>query len=216
MAPPYRNVIFDMDGTLIDSKPGIQAGITHALRQLGHEVPSEFDLDWAIGPPLRDVMTRVLTGLGDNRVPEAITHYREYYGKTSIFNARLFEGIPELLNDLSSSGRALFVGTSKMIPFARMLVEHFGLSPYFVGIYGSELDGRNQQKTELIRHLLDDGGLDPARTVMVGDREHDVIGARANGIAVIGVTYGYGSREELECAGASVFCETPAGLMEYL
>jgi phosphoglycolate phosphatase len=214
MVSPYRNVIFDLDGTLIDSRPGILAGIRHALAQLGHELPNNIPLDWAIGPPLEEVMARLLEPFGDDRINQAVSHYHDHYGGVGLFFARPYEGISKLLRGMRNAGQSLFVGTSKLAPFATTVLEHFGLAEHFAAIYGTELDGRFSSKTDLIRHILNERRLDPRATVIIGDREHDVISAHANGVGVISVTYGYGTVAELRAAGADVLCSTPSRLRE--
>jgi phosphoglycolate phosphatase len=213
---PDRRVIFDLDGTLIDSRPGILSGLRHALGSLGHDLPPDLDLDWAIGPPLDEVMARLLSPRGDVRVEAAVLAYREHYGRLGLFDARLYEGIAPLLAELSSSGRTLFIGTSKLAPFARRVAEHFGLAHHFRGVFGSEADGRFRRKADLIRRILDEHRLAPSEVVMVGDREHDVLGARALGVPVVSVTYGYGTAEELLAAGATVLCDSPDQLRGHL
>jgi phosphoglycolate phosphatase len=214
MGRPYRNVIFDLDGTLIDSRPGVLAGIRHALAQLGHKLPSGIPLEWAIGPPLEDVMARLLKPFGDDRVNQAVTHYRDHYGGVGLFFARPYEGTSKLLGSMRNAGQSLFVGTSKYTPFAMTVLEHFCLAEHFAGIYGAEPDGRFSSKTDLIGHILKEHRLDRSETVVVGDREHDVVSARANGVGVISVTYGYGTVAELTAAGADVLCATPSLLRE--
>jgi phosphoglycolate phosphatase len=214
MGKPYRNVIFNLDGTLIDSRPGILAGIRHALAQLGHDLPSNIPLDWAIGPPLEEVMARLLEPCGDDRINQAVSHYRDHYGGVGLFFARPYEGISKLLRGMRTAGQSLFVGTSKLAPFAITVLEHFCLAEHFAGIYGAEADGRFSSKTDLIRHILNERRLDPRETVVIGDREHDIFSARANGVEVISVTYGYGTVAELLAAGADVLCNTPSRLRE--
>jgi len=214
MGRPYRTIIFDLDGTLIDSKPGILGSIRHALGRLGHELPEGHDLDWVLGPPLEEVMTRLLAWRGDGRTSLAVAHYRDHYGSGGLFEARPYDGIPVLLAELASSGRTLLVGTSKYTPFAQRVLDYFGLAGLFAGVYGTEPNARVTPKTDLIRRILTDRRLVAAETVVVGDREHDMIGARANGVAAVGAVYGYGTREELLAAGAEVLCETPDRLSD--
>jgi phosphoglycolate phosphatase len=214
MGSPYRNVIFDLNGTLIDSRPGILAGIRHALAQLGHELPNKCSLDWAIGPPLEEVMARLLEPFGDNRICQAVSHYHDHYGGVGLFFARPYVGISRLLGGMRNAGQSLFVGTRKLAPLATTVLEHFSLAEHFAGIYGAEADGRFSSKTDLIGQILRERRLDPKATVVVGDREHDVISARANGVNVICVTYGYGTVAELHAAGAEVLCDTPSRLRE--
>jgi phosphoglycolate phosphatase len=211
-----RNVIFDLDGTLLDSKPGILAGLRHALSELGHELPADQALDWAIGPPLAEVMVQLLKPFGDARVEQAVLCYRSWYATTGLFDARPYPGIPDLLEQLTRQSKSLFVGTSKRTVFARTVLEHFGLASRFRAIYGAEPHGRFDKKADLLSHVLAVEGLEPAQTVLVGDREHDVVGGRANALRVVAVTYGYGSREELVSAGAVVFCDSPNQLAALL
>jgi phosphoglycolate phosphatase len=207
-------VLFDLDGTLLDSKPGIVAGLRQALGRLGHEVPAEHPLDWAIGPPLAEVLARLLADFGDDRIEQAVGLYREWYWASGLFDARVYAGVPEMLEDLVGAGKVLFVATSKRTDFARRVLAHFGLAGRFRAIQGAEPHGRFDDKAELIRHLLAAERLDPGETVLVGDRAHDVAAARANGLGVVGVTYGYGSRVEL--AEADVRCDSPAELAALL
>ena len=169
-----------------------------------------------IGPPLEEVMSRLLTPLGDDRTALAVAHYREHYGAGGLFNAHVYEGIPKLLTDLASSGRTLLVGTSKTTPFARRILEHFGLAGVFADVYGSDPGAPAPSKAEIFRRIMTDWNLPPSETVVVGDREHDILAARANGLAAVAVLYGYGSRAELASAGAEVFCETPDDLRDLL
>lgn len=216
MVRPFRNIIFDLDGTLIDSKPGIHGSLRHALRRLGHELPEGHDLDWVLGPPLEEIMTRLLAEFGDTRVAEAVAYYREHYGAGGLVEARPYEGIPGLLADLDASGKTLLVATSKLTPFARRILEHFGLSGFFAGVYGTEPGPRALSKGALIGAILATRQLEPSDTVVVGDREHDMIGARTNALARIGATYGYGTREELITSGADVLCDAPGTLRDLL
>jgi phosphoglycolate phosphatase len=214
--PPYRNVIFDLDGTLVDSRPGIVSGLRFMLGRLGHDVPPDcdLDLDWMIGPPIDEAMARLLARFSDDRVALGVSTYREYYGAIGLFDAKPYDGIPALLAALTGDGRTLLVGTSKLVPFARRVLDHVGLSGHFAGIHGAEPDGRFREKADLIRSILATRHLDPEATVMVGDREHDVQGALASGLDVVGVTYGYGTADELRRAGATVVCDTVQGIYD--
>jgi len=209
-----RNIIFDLDGTLLDSRPGILAGLRQALRSLGHELPADLCLNWAIGPPLLEVMARLLAPLGDARAEEAAACYRDWYRTEGLFDSRPYPGVPEMLECLSGMGKVLFVGTSKRTDFARTVLEHFGLAGRFRCVYGAEPHGKFDRKPDLIRHLLEIERLAVAETALVGDREYDVAAARANGLRMVGVTYGYGSREELE--DAALLCDSPELLAELL
>lgn len=202
--------LFDLDGTLTDPKAGITRSIQYALERLGRPVLEADALTWMIGPPLVAGFTKLLGGAGD--VLEAVRLYRERYTDVGLFENKVYAGIPAMLRTLQDEGAVLFVATSKPHVYARRIVEHFGLSSFFREIYGSELDNRNADKRDLLRYVLGIERFDPATAVMIGDREHDAIGARANGLAAIGVTWGYGSREELLEAGVACLVDRPAAL----
>jgi phosphoglycolate phosphatase len=202
--------LFDLDGTLTNPKAGITRSIQYALERLGRPILEADELTWMIGPPLIAGFTKLLGGPAE--VPDAVRFYRERYSDIGLFENEVYEDIPSLLLELQEKDVRLFVATSKLHVFARRILDHFDLSRFFVEIYGSELDNRNADKRDLIRHILDQERLDPTRAVMIGDREHDVIGARANDIATIGVTWGYGSRRELLDAGAACLVDEPREL----
>ncbi len=206
--------LFDLDGTLTNPKTGITRSVQYALERLGRPVPHADDLTWMIGPPLVASFTELLGSPAE--VPEAVRLYRERYGDVGLFENEVYAGIPALLQNLQDRGIRLYLATSKPHVFARQILDHFELSRFFIEIYGSELDNRNADKRDLIRHILDQERFDPARAVMIGDRKHDAIGAKANGIATIGVTWGYGSREELLDAGAACLVDAPHELPELI
>jgi len=210
-----ENVLFDLDGTLTDPKLGITSAVRYSLQRLGVEAPSADELTVFIGPPLWASYKKYF-GFDEEKANEAVTLYREYFADRGLFENELYAGIPEMLADLRERGFRAFVATSKPSVYARRITDHFGLSAYFESVEGSELDGRRSDKAELIAHVLASFGLDKRRTVMVGDREHDIIGAVKNGIASIGVGYGYGSREELEAAGASHYVASVEELRDIL
>lgn len=204
--------LFDLDGTLTDPKAGITRSVQYALERLGRPVPEADALTWMIGPPLLAGFTELLGGPED--VPEAVRLYRERYSDVGLFENEVYDGIPALLQTLRDEGVALFLATSKLQVYARRILDHFGLSQFFREAYGSEPDNRNADKRDLIRHILDVERFDPSKAVMVGDRMHDAIGARANGIATIGITWGYGSRQELLNAGVACLVDAPDALEE--
>ena len=203
-------ICFDLDGTLSDPKLGITRSIQHALRELGRPVPTADDLTCCIGPPLLGSFKKLL---GSRKEAEnALLLYRERFTETGIYENELYPGITAALSGLKSSGRRMFVATSKPKAFADRIIEHFGLSPYFEAIYGSEFDGTRSDKSELLGWVVAQERLSPAQTVMVGDRSHDVAGARKNGMATLGVLYGYGTMAELLEAGADDLCHSPTDL----
>ncbi len=204
--------LFDLDGTLTDPKTGITRSVQYALEKLGRPVPEADELTWMIGPPLVEGFTKLLGGA--EHALEAVRLYRERFSDVGLFENEVYEGIPAALESLQELGARLFVATSKPHVFARRILDHFGLSRFFREVYGSELDNRNADKRDLIRHILDRERFDPAAALMVGDRKHDAIGARTNGITALGVTWGYGSRQELLEAGVACLVENPGGLEE--
>ena len=208
-------IYFDLDGTLTDPKIGITRSIQYALDKLGHPaIPSEDELTWCIGPPLRASFTKLLGG--EHASDRAVSLYRERFADIGIFENSLYAGIADILTALARPGRRLFVATSKPGVFAERIIDHFGLRDHFERVFGSELDGTRSDKTQLLEYALKETSVDPSRAIMIGDRSHDIVGARNNGMSAIGVLYGYGSREELTEAGAHHVCARPHGLLEHL
>lgn len=204
--PRYATVLFDLDGTLTDPRVGITRGVQHGLRAVGIEVDDPDTLVPYIGPPIHDGLV-ALHGVAPDDIEPAVTAYRAYYRTQGMFENELHLGIPELLADLRAAGVVLALATSKPASIAADIVEHFGLGRWFSFIGGATLDGSRRAKADIIDHTLEElGRLGPApdrrTTVIVGDREHDVHGALAAGIASIGVRWGYASSGELEAAGA--------------
>ena len=209
-------VLLDLDGTLIASRNGIVACLRGALGELGHELDPAEDLDWVIGPPLPDVMARLLGGLGDDRIEAAIDAYRRHSATSGIMETPLFPGIQGFMDELAGSGRRVFLATSKPVHLARKILELRGLTGYFNGFYGARPDDSGAEKPELIAGLVAQEAIDPKRAVMVGDRRYDISGAHANGIRGIGALWGYGGREELEEAGADALAESPETLFKVI
>ena len=203
-----RAILLDLDGTLIDSRPGILASCEAALRALGHTPDPAFDITPLIGPPLPQVIARLLARHGDDRVDAGMTAYRAHYGETGLHMATVYPGIPAALRAVSAGVRC-FVVTSKRTDFAARIVASLDFAGTIGGVYGTEPDGSLDDKSRLIAEVLRVEDLEPGSTVMVGDRSHDMIGARANGLRAIGVLWGYGSRDELSAAGANALLATP-------
>lgn len=211
----YHTYFFDLDGTITDSSAGITNSVMYALKKFGIEEGDRTKLYKFIGPPLI-VSFRDYYGFSEEDVLRAIQYYREYYQDKGIFENRVYDGFEEMLKELKSAGKRLAVATSKPEPYARRIIEHFGLSPYFDYVAGMELDGGRGTKAEVIQYALKALGIeDKSGVLMVGDREHDVIGAKEAGIDCLGVLYGFGSREELERAGADYIAETVGEISEY-
>jgi phosphoglycolate phosphatase len=208
-----RAVLFDLDGTLVDSRPGILASLHAALRELGHSPDPSIDLTWAIGPPLEDSMELLLRPYRDDRTREAVEAYRRHYRRHGVSVAAEYPGIRAAIDAMNAAGWRLFIATSKRASLARELLSHLDLSDRFAAIHGSTEDGSLDQKGPLIAHILRHEALDAAHAVMVGDRRHDVAGARANRVPVVGVAWGYGTRTELQEAGADAVIDDTAELM---
>jgi phosphoglycolate phosphatase len=201
--------LLDLDGTLIDSLPGIRASCLATLATLGHVLDPAIDFTSLVGPPLPEVMRRLLSRYGDDRIDAAVIAYRAHYAEAGMYEATVYPGVPAMLEALVSTGAAVFVATSKRTMFARPILQRLGLADRLRGIYGTEPDGSLDDKTRLVAALLRAEGIDPRETVMAGDRSHDMVGARANGVGAIGVLWGYGSRGELEAAGAERLVASP-------
>lgn len=210
-------LLLDLDGTLTDPRDGIVASIRYALECLGEAPPPDGALERFIGPPLAASFTELLgTSPGDERIDLAISRYRERFAARGWRENRVYPGIPELLDALRGRGWRCVVATSKPGLFAERIALHFDLRRRLDGVYGSELDGRRGEKPELLAHVLETEAVSARRAIMLGDRRHDVLGARANGMRSIGAAWGYGSRSELEAAGADRVCASPAEVPDAL
>jgi phosphoglycolate phosphatase len=206
------SVLLDLDGTLIDSMPGIAASCLVALRALGHEPEETLDIRPMIGPPLEEMLQVLLRRYGDDRVEEAVAAYREHYGESGFRGSVPYPGIGAALEDMKANGLRLYLATSKRVVFARRILDYLKFTPLFDGIYGSTPSGELDHKPELLAHILSRQGLSGSRSLMVGDRRFDILGAQAVGMRSLGVLWGYGSREELETAGAAQLVASPADL----
>lgn len=198
-------LFFDLDGTLTDPARGIVASIWYALDQLGVERPPAEELTKYIGPPLAESMA---TLVGESRADDALHHYRARYAETGWRENAVYAGIDDMLARLRGSGFELYVATSKVQVFATRILSHFELDGYFSGVFGAELDGRRADKSDLLRFALATTGTS-TDAVMIGDRRYDVAGARSNGMRSVGVTWGFGSRDELIEAGADALVDAP-------
>ncbi len=204
----YDIFFFDLDGTLTDSSLGITNSVIYALRKFGIEETDRKKLYSFIGPPLT-VSFEKFCGFSKEQTAKAVEYYREYYRDRGIYENRVYDGMEEVLKELKNRGMSLVVATSKPEPFARQIIDHFHLARYFDYVAGMELNGGRGTKEEVIRYGLAACNItDKSRVLMVGDREHDVIGAKAAGIDCLGVLYGFGTREELIKAGADYLAET--------
>ena len=204
----YEYLFFDLDGTLTDPAEGITKSVEYALNKFGITVADRSELLCFIGPPLVDSF-RDFFGFSDEDAARAVGYYREYFPEKGIFDNRVYDGIPELLAKLRAAGRTLVLATSKPEEFARRIMDKFDLARYFKHICGATFDGRISKKAEVIEYAIETAGItDRSSVLMIGDREHDVLGAKKAGVDSLGVLFGYGSREELEEAGATYIAES--------
>ncbi len=196
----YETVLFDLDGVLTDSKEGITKSIQYALSTVGIEVSDLQSLERMIGPPLRETFAEFYQ-LQDERLHQAILAYQERFADKGVYENRVYEGIEDLLKQLSNTRRKLFMATTKPTIFAQIIADHFQIDQYFTEIVGSNIDGTMVDKTSLIAKILNENkDVYKETTVMIGDRKHDIIGAKNNDIDSIGVCYGYGTLEEIKKA----------------
>ena len=209
-------LLFDLDGTLTDPGIGITNSVMYALKSFGIIEHAREKLYPFIGPPLLNSFMEFY-GFDEQKAEEAVTRYREYYQETGIYENLVYDGIPELLKELKTEGKIILLATSKPEPFAKQILTHFNLMQYFTAVAGSDFGKIRNTKGKVIAYALElyakmSGGTVQAlreRAIMIGDRSYDIEGAKENGIRSVGVLWGYGSREELEKAGADNVIETP-------
>ncbi len=212
----YDILLFDLDGTLTDSSEGITNSVAYALSKWGITVEDPRSLTAFVGPPLTESFEKYYGIVGEDNW-RAVTYYREYFEKQGMYENTVYDGIRELLAELKEGPAKVIVTTSKPETYSREILDYFDLTRYFDDIFGANMDGTRLKKKELIRDVL--GRWDPDRRhrpVMIGDREHDILGAKAMQIDSIGVLYGFGSREELETAGATHIIDSVSSLRAYL
>ena len=204
----YDTILFDLDGTLTDPKEGITKSVQYALSKMGITVTDRDTLIPFIGPPLLHSF-RQCYQMDDEQAAAAVRYYREYFSQTGLYENAVFAGIPSLLQRLTDQNRTLVVATSKPTVFSVTILKYFGLIGYFKEIVGSNLDGTRTEKHEVIAYALSLlGEVNPHRTIMVGDRKHDILGAKMNGIPCIAVAYGYGTLDELTAAAPEFLAAT--------
>ena len=212
----YDTILFDLDGTLTDSGLGITKAVQYALGQMGYEVPERESLFCFIGPPLHRSFQKHYR-MDEATSVEAVRQFRVYYNQMGgILENEVYGGIREMLAALKQAGKRLMVATSKPQAAAELVMHHFGLDEYVPEIIGGTDDPRRNTKGKVIAWVLREYGVEPGTAVMVGDREHDVLGAAENGIPCIGVTWGYGDRPELETAGAKAVFDRAEEVTEYI
>lgn len=212
----FEYVFFDLDGTLTDSQEGILNSFRNLFAHYGLEVPDYNTLCTFIGPPLAKTMTESF-GFTGQQALDSIKVFRSYYDTKGYMENRLYDGIENLLIELKKRGIRLSVATSKPEVTAKMIIRHFNLEKYFDFVCGSGADESRSKKSEVIEYALKSNGIsDLSKVLMVGDRKYDVEGARTAGLKCAGVLFGYGSRRELEEAGADFIAEKPADIVNFL
>ncbi len=204
-------LFFDLDGTLTDSKPGMVRCVRYAFDRMNMTAPDESVIASLIGPPFHETLGPLFGS--EEKGEQALAFYRERFADKGWRENSVYDGVPEALSELSKAGHDLYVATSKPLTFAEQIIEHFELSSFFIRVFGPTLDGALSNKVELLAYALSETQVDPKTSVMIGDRRHDIAGARGNGLGSIGVLYGYGSRAELTEAGADSLVDAPQDLI---
>ena len=214
----FTHIFLDLDGTLTDPALGITNSFVHALKYYGLPIPSFEELCKLIGPPL-PYSFETTFGFAHDKAMEAVAKYREYFAEKGLYENSVYDGIPELLQQLRDKGLHLAIATSKPEEYSIKIAEHFGLAKYFDHICGSLMDETRSKKSEVIAYAMQTNGLasdDSSRILMIGDRFHDIEGAKANNIKTCGVLYGYGTRAELEQAGADFIAPDVMSILSFV
>ncbi|MCR5737350.1 MAG: HAD hydrolase-like protein [Eubacterium sp.] len=212
----FQTIIFDLDGTIIDSAQGILNSAMYALHKMGIEDVERDSLYSFIGPPLRDSF-RTFFKMNDEDSKKAVDYYREYYREKGVLEVSIYDGIAEVLKTLKQQGKQVMMGTSKPEIFARRIADHLDIAQYFDVIAGGDLEGKRDDKVSVLNYGLEQlGNPGSEEILMVGDRKFDVLGAAKLGIDTLGVLYGFGEQEELEQAGAKWIVENPMDIIEFL
>lgn len=204
----YNTILFDLDGTLTDPGCGITNSVAYALKKWNIEITDKTELYKFIGPPLQESFEKFFH-FSEEESLKAVEYYREYFREKGIFENEIYEGVENLLYEISNSGRKIILATSKPQEFAERILNHFHIAEYFEYIAGASMDGKRSKKADVISFALEQCNIkDYSKVIMIGDREHDIIGAKQVGIDSVGVLFGYGSCEELHNAGATYIAET--------
>lgn len=212
----YQYILFDLDGTLTDPGLGITNSVMYALKKFGIDIPDRAALYKFIGPPLQESFEKYY-GFSNEKSELAIQYYREYFKVSGLYENEVYDGIEELLKNLKAQNKSVILATSKPEVFAVEILKHFQLDKYFDFIAGATMDETRVKKADVISYALDSCKIsDLSAAIMIGDREHDILGAKQIGLDSIGVLFGYGSREELEAAGATYIASNVADILKYI
>jgi len=209
----YKNILFDLDGTLVDSSQGTVESIVYATEKMKWPTPGDATLRAFIGPPLLESFIKL--GKSQAEAEQAVKYYREYYQEKGMYENTVYPQIPATLKALVQAGVSLYVATSKPEYFAKQIIQHIDMASYFTGVYGASMDNRRSQKGDVIHYGLTKAAIqaETSVTMMVGDRSHDIVGAKANDLSSVGVLYGFGDRQELAKAGAAHIIAQPSELL---
>lgn len=212
----YKYILLDLDGTIIDSSEGITNSIMYALEKYDIKVSDKKELYKFIGPPVIESFQKYY-GFSKEQAKTAVAHYRKHHKEIGIFENTLYPGIVDLIKSLKDDNRTLVIATSKPEVYAEQILERYDIAKFFTYIAGSNLDGTRLTKSEVMKYAVESSNIeDFSKAVMVGDREYDILSSKDMGIASIGVLYGFGSREELEKAGADFIAESVEDVREIL
>ena len=212
----YKYILFDLDGTITESGPGIMNSVEYALNKMNREVGERDTLKKFIGPPLTESMEKYY-GMSEEEALLGVKYYREYYHDKGIYENRVYDGLEEVLKKINEAGKQAIVATSKPEEYAKIIIDHFHLTKYFACVAGMEMDGGRGTKAQVITYALEKNDItDKSNVLMIGDREHDVIGAHENGLDCLGILYGFGSRKEFEEAGADYIRENVEDILQFV
>ncbi len=210
-----KYILFDLDGTLTDPAEGITNSVAYALEHYGIKVNDKSTLNDFIGPPLADSFVKYY-GFDESKAIEAISVYREYFSEKGIFENRLYDGVSEMLDELVSAGKKVILATSKPEVFAEKILKHFSIDKYFAFVCGSLLNNTRTDKHDVIEHIVSELKINRSDAVMVGDRLHDIIGGKKSQLMTVGVTYGYGAKDELTENGADIIAASVSELTKII
>ena len=212
----YKYILFDLDGTITESGPGIMNSVEYALNKMNREVGERDILKKFIGPPLTESMEKYY-GMSEEEALLGVKYYREYYHDKGIYENRVYDGLEEVLKKINEAGKQAIVATSKPEKYAKIIIDHFHLTQYFACVAGMEMDGGRGTKAQVITYALEKNDItDKSKVLMIGDREHDVIGAHENGLDCLSILYGFGSRKEFEEAGADYIRENVEDILQFV
>ena len=212
----YKYLLFDLDGTLTDPGLGITNSVMYSLRKLGINVDDRASLYKFIGPPLKDSFGKFF-GFSSKQSELAVQYYREFFKEKGMFENEVYDGIPNLLKQLKGNNKTLIVATSKPETFSVEILRHFELYDYFDFVAGATLDETRNKKADIIQYAMECCNIsEHSSTIMIGDREQDIMGAKENGLDSLGVLFGYGSYDELKNAGATFIANKPMDILKYV